>query len=1115
MTKTIRSLVILQASCFALAMMYGAPVSGGPAATNASQTSSVPRNIQFANVTTEAGLSAEFVHTLIQDSKGYLWFGTQDGLNRFDGQDMVVYEHEPDNPNSLSSSFIWSLYLDDQGDLWVGTNRGVNKYDYVTDEFTRNPLGLEPALSDMRIRALTQDRKGIFWLGTVDRGLLSVDTRDGTVVHFTHDAEDLNSLPHDQVIVVHQDRKGRMWVGTDGGGLAQLDQVTGAFTVFRHQPDVPSSLSGDQIRSMFEDRAGRIWIGTAKGGLNVLDNVPGSFKHYRHDPQDPNSLGSGQIPSIFEDADGTLWVGTESGLSESRPSIRGFVHYRNDSDDLQSLVNDRVNAMIQDASGVLWLATHGGISNWNYFSDLFGYLRTDLGFLESDIVTSIAESSDGKIWVGTYGGGLTRISLATGEVLHYRSDPTDPTSLADDRVMVVHVDTWDQVWVGTRNGGLNLLNEDGTGFRRMQADPDDARSLSGNAIASINTDRNGTLWVGVFDGGLNRAEAADYSRFDHFRHEPDDSTSLSSDRVLALHIDRNNELWIGTEDGGMNRFDPVKEKFTRFRLSSDLDPSQTAGTAWEIMEARDGTFWIGTMGSGLLRWDRQDRKAGLANFRRYGKRDGLAQNIFAAVEGADGEIWLSSSNGLYRFDPATLTSSRFDRKNGLRGTEFNQGAGLRIRGGSIMFGGTSGIVGFYPGELPQNMHIPQISITAHSRDAQITRAFSSGSTPQVELGYLDPFISFDFAALDFVSPDKNRHRFRLAGFDAEWTEVDRFRRATYTNLPSGSYVFEVQAANNDNVWNREGAAIDIVVTPPPWQRWWAYLSYGLIITSLIGWYFRKQQLKGRLEARRRIELEQQVQERTSELAARNEQLQQLNEQLAEASVTDSLTGLRNRRYVDEFIATEVSMVERRLVEGEAADRAGEQRDSSRLLFFMMIDLDGFKLINDSYGHLAGDRVLVEVKDALEYCCRESDVIIRWGGDEFMIVGHASSFSGVKVLAERVRESVAERNFDVGNGVIGRLSASIGIAPYPFSDNRIGFDSWEQAVAVADQATYLAKENGRNAWVSIRGSDLLDPADMPNLSANLITLHEGGRIQIDTSIEGGVALGQPELVQDIA
>lgn len=1023
------------------------------------------RNIQFTNITTEQGLSAEFVQDVAQDGRGYMWFATQAGLNRYDGHEMFVYEHRPDNVRTLSHSFIWSLHVDPDGILWVGTDRGLDRYDAVTDTFVRSPLAAND-LRGARVRKVFQDSAGVFWIGTLGDGLVSVDPADGMTRHYQADGDE-TALPSPNVIDIIEDRRGQIWVGTDGGGLARLDRGTDSFVVYRHDPDNALSLSDDRVRSLQEGADGRMWVGTGQG-LNLFDISTGRFTRFLHNPADPASLPAGQVPSILEDNSGTLWVGTERGLAQWQPGSGSFARYESSALSRTSLGNSRVNAMIEDASGVLWLATHGGVSAWNRFSDTFRYYSAAEAFLASDVVTSVAEASDGTLWVGTYGGGLTRVSLAAGEVRHYQHDPADALSLSDDRVMAVHVDQQDRVWVGTRNGGLCSLEPGSDRFRHYVHEPADEGSISGNAITNIFGASDGSLWVGVFEGGLSR-KVAGTDRFERFLHNPADPASLSGNRVLTIAEDRGGHLWVGTEGRGLNRLLPDGVSFERVDIenvvvSDGSDP--VSGTPWQIHEATDGTLWIGTLGQGLLRWSSADRERGRPRFEVFGATEGLAGEIYGIVEGAAGELWLSSSRGLFRFEPQTRAVRRFDRNNGLRSNEFNQGAALRSRSGRVLFGGTSGLLGFYPGELPSNSHPPPVDLQARLRGGDYVRVANPRAS--VELSYRDAFVSFDFVALDFVSPDKNRYRYRLAGFDGDWTEVAT-RNAIYTSLPPGDYRFEVQASNNDGVWNEQGASIAVRVTPPPWQTPSAYVFYLVALLGTVAWYFRRLQ-RGRLvEAEMRARLEHLVGERTAELAERNNELQALNSRLEQASVTDALTGLHNRRYVDQFIEGEISLVRRCLFGESNPDPEANLPDSPRLLFVMMIDLDGFKLINDTFGHHAGDLALIEVKERLIECCRKSDSVVRWGGDEFMVLGHTQTFDGALVLAEKVRRHIAHPRYEVGDGNSGRLSGSIGVSAIPFVEGNMDTGTWEQVVGVADQGAYLAKSNGRNAWVAIRGT----------------------------------------------
>ena len=567
-------------------------------------------------------------------------------------------------------------------------------------------------------------------------------------------------------------------------------------------------------------------------------------------------------------------------------------------------------------------------------------------------------------------------------------------------------------------------------------------------------------------------------------------------------------------------FDEKTQSFVRFQHNPENPLSLSSNAIWDITESSDGTFWIASGSGGLIRWLAEDREARRAVFKSFRKSDGLHSDIIQGIlEDNAGFLWLSSNRGLQRFNPESGDVRLYDMTTGLKGNEFNTLARFKNQDGRMYFGGNTGLVAFYPNEIRTNQHQPDIVLSSHTRldplgsaHSDIPQGADTGSTnassqdSSRELGYKEDLITFEFAGLDFTAPEKNLYRYKLEGFDQDWTVPAPFKRTTYTNLPAGAYIFKVQASNNDGIWNKHGKAIQLQVIPPPWKTGWAYTLYALIGISIIVAFLRAQARKLRLEVEQRIELENQVQLRTQEIAERNEQLQGLNKQLKDASVTDTLTGLNNRRYMDEFIDAEVAQANR-LAKGlnEAGEKVAVQCIAPALSF-MMIDLDGFKAINDTYGHHAGDQALIQVRDILKTCCRKSDTIIRWGGDEFLIVSRNTTPQAVETLAERIRESLADHLYQLGGGHVGRLSGSIGFSMYPFSLQDPDLVPWEQVATVADRAAYVAKENGHNAWVGLFGTQSTRFEDLTRIKHDLGDLVAKDTLRITTSITGTVTLG---------
>jgi diguanylate cyclase (GGDEF)-like protein len=825
------------------------------------------------------------------------------------------------------------------------------------------------------------------------------------------------------------------------------------------------------------------------------------------------------VRDLYEDRQGTLWAATDNGLNEWRPDPGAFVRYGHDPEQPGSLSDDRLTTLFQDSGGVLWIGTLNGANRWNYLSDAFAYLQVQPGehsTISGNVITAMAESSEGAVWIATYGGGLNRVDPATASIRHFQNIPGDEQSLSDDRVMALYVGKQDEVWIGTRKGGLNLLEPRSGKVTRFRHEPGLANGLSSDSVTAVLGDRAGNIWVGTYGGGLNRLDPAS-GEFTSYRHDSRDPRSLSSDRVLDLFSDSDGTLWVGTEDGGLNRFDPKTESFTAYRHDPNDPLSLGSDAAWNVMESRDGSLWISTLGGGLNRWTAAARNADVPEFDQYRKGGGLkSDTVFGVLEDQDGFLWLSTNRGLTRLNPENGLARHFDRFNGLRGDEFNFGAYLKTRSGQLWFGGSEGLVTFNPEMLLVNTNQPDIVLSAHTRLEHLATAYSNEQqVPEpIILGYDDDHISFSFAALDYASPDKNQYRYRLHGFDDEWVDPGQLRTATYTSLPAGDYEFRVKASNNDGIWNEQGASLRLHVEPPPWQTPLAYSFYTLLLGGTVINYRRTQNKKLDRAAKHSAKLEREVQARTRELASRNDELKALNEKLLQASVTDSLTGLKNRRYLYESIGSEVALIERRIEDRRTPGTESKTVELTPSLFFMMIDLDGFKTINDSYGHLAGDQALLQVRDVLQSTCRKSDIIIRWGGDEFMVVGRNTSARAAEQLAERIRFDLAERRYDLGEGHIGRLSGSIGFAMYPFSPLRANPLSWEQVVAVADHAAYTAKKNGRNAWVGVYGTRRTKWEEFAKTHINLHTLATQGMIELRSSLPNVREFGRQPVHEEV-
>jgi diguanylate cyclase (GGDEF)-like protein len=1025
------------------------------------------RPIRFDRISIDDGLSQATILAMRQDSMGFMWFGTEEGLDRFDGYEFTHYRHDPADPASISCSYVWAIEEDSNGDLWLGTDGGgISRWNRATDTFVNYSADDEGSngTSSGNIRALRIAPSGLIWIATRKAGLNSFDPVTGAFTHYRHDPSDPSSLGSDNLFGISIDSAGVVWVATDDG-LDRLNQDGTGFTHYRNDPADPTSISSSRVRSVAAERSGALWVGTLEGGLNRLDSVTGTFDRFEHDPADARSISSNRVRAILEDEAGRLWIGTGDGLNLLDPVSGGFSRYGNDPADVTSLSTNDVISLYQDRGGVVWVGTQlGGVNRWNPAIWSFGHRRglaNDASGLTSTNVTSFSEDRAGQLWIGTVGGGVNVLDRVSGEYRHYGAGVGSGDGLSTDNVMALLNDHRGETWVGTLDGGVNRFNPaDGT-FTHYRHDPADPSSLGSDGVMSLFEDHQGVLWVGTFGGGLNRFDRAT-GAFARFTHDENDADSISSDRVTCIAQAPGGRLWIGTDAGGLNLFEPRSGSFTHFRNDESNPDSISSDTIFALRVDPSGRLWIGTRGGGLGSLAEMPSSPQNAVFSNYSTKDGLSNDtVYGIVPDTSGSLWMSTNRGLSRFDRTTGSFRNFRFSHGLQADEFNFGAHYRSTSGELMFGGINGFNAFFPERIETNTAVPPVVMTSYlkfNKPAQLDGPVSG--LRGVDLGFRDDVVTFEFSALDFTAPSENRYAYMLEGFDDEWIDLGTVRRVTFTDLDGGDYVLRVRGANNEGVWNEAGLAFNLTVAPPPWKTWWAYTLYTLMLGAVVVGAWRFQQRKLQREEEYSGRLEEEVRERTGELETRAQELQSLNQQLVEASLTDSLTGLRNRRFLFEQVAKDIALVRRRYYELAQ----GIQQINVYDLVFMMVDLDHFKPINDNFGHAAGDQVLVDVRGLLLNACRDSDIVIRWGGDEFLVIGRDADPEKAETLAERIRSSIEDNVFELEDGQVARTTCSVGFACFPFVRDEPDALPWEQTLALADAALYTAKNTSRNAWV---------------------------------------------------
>jgi len=839
-------------------------------------------DIRFDRISIEQGLSQSTVECIVQDSKGFMWFGTEDGLNKYDGYSFAVFRHDPQDANSLSNNYVRCLLEDHTSMLWIGTwGGGLDRFDPESGLFTHYKH--EPAdrhsLSHDNILSLYEDSAGVLWVGTGGGGLDQFDRENERFLHYRHNPHDLHSLSDNMVLAIHQDRSGELWVGTQRGGLNRLDRPQQRFIRYQNDPDDPHSLSSNHVTAIHEDDAGVLWIGTGDGGLNRLVRGKEQFIRYEHNSDDARSLGSNNVQAICEDRSGVLWIGTSGGgLNLYDRKNDQFIHYRTDPSDPHSLSHNDVRCIYEDRGGVLWVGTFGaGLSKANRANQKFIHYRkdpNDPNSLSDNMVLAIHEDQSGTLWIGTHGGGLNRFDPDSGQWTHYLHDANDPHSLSHNSVRAVYEDSTGALWIGTDGGLDRLVSSTDSGqtlsklegfvpenvrFAHYRHDPNDPYSLSHNSVSLIYEDKLGVLWIGTLGGGLNKFDREN-QRFVRYQYDPGDPYSLRHNVVSAIYESYDGVLWIGTVGGGLDRFDRESGQFTHYRHDPNNPRSLSSDRVLCIGEDYRRRLYVGTWGGGL---NRLDRASGV--FTHFREKDGLPNDVvYGIVEDNATYLWFSTNRGVSRFNPTSGEFRNYDVSDGLQSNEFSNGAYHKGKSGVVYFGGINGFNAFYPPQVKDNPYPPPIVITAFKKlDRTVLTDISENRA--IELSHNDNFIAFEFAALDYTAPHKNQYLYQLEGFDPRWVSAGTRRYQSYSNLRGGEYVFRVKGTNNDGIWNREGIAIYITVTPPLWEMWWfrGILGLALVASVMVGYRLRMRSIQARTH-----ELESQVRERTYEIERR-------------------------------------------------------------------------------------------------------------------------------------------------------------------------------------------------------------------------------------------------------
>ncbi len=865
--------------------------------------------IELGHLSLKEGLSQSSVYSIYKDKRGFLWFGTQDGLNRYDGYGFAVYKKDPTVTSSLSNNFIHSLTEDTQY-MWIGTDNGLNRYDPAQETFQSflPQNGDKGSLNNKKINALlvSKDKKTL-WIGTPS-GLqtLDLENKKPTATSFTKVALQAGEI---EVNRLFEDKQGNIWVG-HAAGLEKYNQDADRFEKFLYKSSEKDSLENLSVTAIYQDKQDNLWIGAGQY-LFSLENPPKKqkFRDLKADTIENANISSLTISDINQDKTGVYWIGTNEGLFKVKffGETAEVTHIIRDVRNPDGLTANEIFKIYVDDTDIIWLGTYtGGINKYDLrnrnFKHYFRNSQDPKSLSSNNIRTFCADTDEGKFWVGTYGGGLNLFDEKTGTFEVFRNNPKDPNSVSDNDIQVVYKDRNNNIWIGTKNGGLNRYNRQNKTFIRYPYLTDVSKpspdALIDPFVRVIFEDKRGNLWVGTRGGGLSNLNKQT-GKFEHFLHDKNNPKSISSNTVYSMIEDSEGVLWVGTRDAGLNRFeyeDAQNYSFKSYQHSDKDITSLSHNNVISLFEDSKQRLWIGTYGGALNLFDREKE-----TFTTYNEKDGLMNDVaYGILEDGSGKLWISTNKGIAQFTPKLLKQEKkffedgfdhqepafktFDVFDGLQSNEFNGGAYFESEAGEMFFGGINGFSVFNPNNIKNNTTLPPVVIT----DFQIFNISQKAGgevlekniqeTSTIHLEYTQSVFSFEFVALNYTRPEKNEYAYRLVGFDkSKWTRTSR-RFVTYTNLYPRTYIFEVRASNNDGAWNDKKTSITIIIKPPFWLTWWFWI---LVAVLVLGSTFAVYKWRIRLIKKREEVLEREVILQTAQIHQQKEEIQATLDNLQE------------------------------------------------------------------------------------------------------------------------------------------------------------------------------------------------------------------------------------------
>jgi signal transduction histidine kinase/ligand-binding sensor domain-containing protein/DNA-binding response OmpR family regulator len=850
-------------------------------------------SLKFEHIGTREGLSQIDVSSIIQDSRGFIWIGTGNGLNRFDGYKFISYSYDPQNSNSISNNVINDIAEDRNGDLWVATKGGLNRFDRASGHFIKylHSEQDKASLAGNGVNRIALDHAGNLWLAT-QNGLDYLDNKTNKFRHHIHLDGDSSSLSNNNVHTVFIDSEHNVWAGTAAGGLNLYLKGVDKFQKFKYFNHITGKVSGDNIICIYEDNASKLYLGTQSDGVFKFDPKNRSYEDFKIQNKGESTISLNTVNSINKDDNGNLWIGAEHGGLRLLDKSGNLFNYQHDDIDNRSINGTTINSIFKDKTGNMWVgAFGGGINLYKRSIASFSLYQhnSSATSLSNNFVLDIFEDLDENIWVGTDGGGLNKFDRVKGSFKSYKQQPDGKNGITGNYVLTTTQHPDGKLWIGTWGDGLSIYDPKTNIFRNIKKDQSKPGGLSGNNVYCILHAKDQNTWIGTFNDGLNFYDRRT-GRFKQYKYNASDLQTISSNDIYDLCEDNSSNLWIGTNDNGLDQLNLKNGKFTHFQHLPGKN-SLSNNTVVDIFLDSKQKLWLCTIG-GLNLFDPQTK-----HFTVFTKKDGLASDIIYAIkEDNNGMFWISTNSGISMYDPFTRKFKNYSTEDGLQGDEFKPHSALKTANGQMYFGGINGFNAFYPEQIVKAAAFSPIVVTSflvfNKPLTSIKNAGNDSASLQdvsdlksIILSYKQSTISLEYAALDYGSAVTKQYAFILEGFDSDWNYVGARNTASYTNLPAGVYRFKLKYQNRGGRWSPISSVLKITIVPPFWLTWWfKSLAFAFTIGCVIKIY------KYRLRSinLRQLELEKQVKERTDLLAKMTIDEQRAREEAERANEAKSL-----------------------------------------------------------------------------------------------------------------------------------------------------------------------------------------------------------------------------------